>query len=194
MDRKPYLVLFQPYLGYFPIYPSHKIDAFHYNEIYIHAKCIKTKIYKEAINKLGIERYSRYMLLVEDTIADYIIFNTAKVAKYIPKFGYLYYKRKGSVTRQHWTGVQLLLYDIYFLDIMIEFSKDLTRNKKILVNFINYIFENQYLKDALNTNEYNNKVFISCLDRILNCNHIKDEYKKEIRDRGKALNFIKYNF
>ena len=37
---------------------------------------------------------------------------------------------------------------------MIDFSLDIRRNKKVLVNFILSILNNIYLKDALNSNEY----------------------------------------
>ena len=75
---------------------------------------------------------------------------------------------------------------------MIDFTLNIRKNKRILVNFIIYLFKNQYLKDLLNT-EYDNKLFISCLDRIFNCKYISDKHKNEIKS-GKMLNFIKYNF
>ena len=61
-NYKPNLVLFQPDLGYYPITPSENINEVIFNEIFIHPKCIKTKIYKEALKKFGEERYSRYMV------------------------------------------------------------------------------------------------------------------------------------
>jgi len=82
---------------------------------------------------------------------------------------------------------------LYILDPLIDFTLDIPRNKKVLVNSIISLFKGQYLEDLLNI-EYDNKVFISCLDRILNCKYISDEHKNEIRTRGKKLSFIKYNF
>jgi len=46
--HKPNLVLFQPDLGYYPITPSDNLEEITINEILMHAKCIKTKIYQEA--------------------------------------------------------------------------------------------------------------------------------------------------
>ena len=88
-SHKPNLVLSQPKLGYYPIISSRKNYIWH-NEVLIFAKCIKSKIYKKAINKLGKSRYSRFMVLGEDNISTYIIFNTANIAKYIPYYGYLH--------------------------------------------------------------------------------------------------------
>ena len=56
-----------------------------------------------------------------------------------------------------------------------------------------YIFKRKYIRDVL-SNYYNNKVLISCLDRIFNCKFISDELKNEIRKRGENLDYIKYNF
>ena len=86
VDRKPNLILFQPELAYHPIRPSN--NNIRVVEILIFARCIKANIYKKAFNKLGIERYSRYMHLVEDIINNFIIFNTARSMKYVPKCGY----------------------------------------------------------------------------------------------------------
>ena len=77
---------------------------------------------------------------------------------------------------------------------IIDFTLDSQRNKKVLVNFILSFFKFENLKSLLYNSEYDNSVFISCLDRILNCKYISDEDKNEIRKRGKMLKFIKYNF
>jgi hypothetical protein len=88
-ERKANLVLFQPEMGYYPILPANNSNSkINFIEVYIFSRCVRTKIYKKALNKLGEERYSRYMLLDEDVIANYILFNTARSMKYISKFGY----------------------------------------------------------------------------------------------------------
>jgi hypothetical protein len=49
---------------------NNSYDKIKFIEVYIFSRCIRTKIYKKALNKLGKERYSRYMLLEEDPIAN----------------------------------------------------------------------------------------------------------------------------
>ena len=85
--HKPNVVLQQPELGYYPFQDNEKNRGVIYMEVYIFAKCIKTKIYKKALNKLGIERYSRHMILEDDLVTNYIIFNTANILKFVPKYG-----------------------------------------------------------------------------------------------------------
>ena len=77
---------------------------------------------------------------------------------------------------------------------MIDFSLNLTSNKKVLVNFIMSILNSKYLRDALNSNDYNNNLFISCLDRFFNRSLISDENKNYVSEQGKYLSFINYNF
>ena len=192
-NHKPNLVLFQPNLGYYNIAPSNNLEKLYFNDELIHGKFIKTKVYKKAVNKLGKERYSRFIISVEDDIINNVIFNIAKSAKFIAKYGYLFINNEGSYSKRQKNKVQAVRNYLYILDTMIEFTLDIPRNKKILVNFIIFLFKRRYLKSLLNT-EYDNKLFISCLDRIFNCKYISSKYKNEIRARGKMLNFIKYNF
>jgi glycosyltransferase involved in cell wall biosynthesis len=191
--HKPNLVLFQPNLGYYHIAPSTNLEICYFNDELIHGKLFKTKVYKTAVNKLGKERYSRYMIIVEDDIVNNVIFNIAKSAKFIAKYGYLYINNEESHSKRQKDKVQKVRNYLYLLDPMIDFTLDIPRNKKVLANFIIFLFKQQYLKDLLNT-EYDNKLFISCLDRIFKCKYISDKFKNEIRTRGKNLNFIKYNF
>ena len=192
-NHKPNLVLFQPDLGYYNIAPSENLEEMYLNDELLHGKLVKTKVYKKALNKLGKERYSRFMISGEDNLACNIIYNTAKTAKFIAKYGYLYVNNEESASRKQNNNIIVARGPLYVLDALIDFSLDLPKNKKVLVNYIIILFKNEYLKDVLSGN-YDNKLFNSCLDRIFNCKYISDELKNEIRIRGKNLKFINYNF
>ena len=118
-----------------------------------------------------------------------IIFNTAKSAKFISKYGYLYINNKESFSKQPQDKVQNVRNLLFILDSLIDFTLNIPKNKRVLVNFIIYLYKKEYLNELLNTESYN-KLFVSCLDRILNCPYISYKQKNEIRKRGK----IKYNF
>ena len=192
IDRKPNLVLFQPELGFHPIRPiGNNIRVI---EMLIFGRCVRANIYKKALNKLGKKRYSRYMHLVEDFIFNYIIFNTAKSMKYIPKAGYIYFQRNGSQSKLPKSDIQFLIYRLFLLDVLIEFSQNSFMHKKILVKLIFFCLGNGYLKIVIKISKYYNDLFISCLDRILNCRFISEEDKKNIIIKVKQLKFIKYDF
>ena len=187
--HKPNLVMFQPDLGIHIYTPGDNIDEIRRQDFLIHGKLFKTKIYKKALNKLGIERYSRFVIAAEDELACNILFNTAKSAKFLAKYGYLYLDNDKSFSKRQEDKTLTTRTILYILDALIDFSK----NEKFLVHFMIYIFKRKYIRDVL-SNYYNNKVLISCLDRIFNCKFISDELKNEIRKRGENLDYIKYNF
>ena len=191
--HEPNRILFQPDLGYYHITPSKKLEQIEINDVLIHGKFFKTNIYKKAINRLGKERYSRYIISGEDDIINNIIFNTTKSAKFISKYGYLYINNKESFSKQPQDKVQIVRNLLFILDSLIDFTLNIPKNKRILVNFIIYLYKQEYLNELLNI-ENDNKLFVSCLDRILNCPYISYKKKIEIRKRGKMLKFIKYNF
>ena len=192
--HEPNRVLFQPDLGYYPTSPGDNIDKINFNEQLIHGKLIKRNIYNKAIYKLGYERYARFTIFGEDNLMVNSIFNVAKIAKFIPYYGYLYVNNAESISKEQNKKFSVIKGYLYMLDPLIDFTLDSQRNKKVLVNFILSFFKFENLKSLLNNSEYDNSVFISCLDRILNCKYISDEDKNEIRKRGKMLKFIKYNF
>ena len=193
-ERIPNMVKYQPELGYYPIQPKPSKTEINLIEVLINGRCVKSKIYKEAIHRLGEEAYSRFMDYDVDIITNYAIFQTAKSMKYVTKYGYIYVQRQGSITKRILDKVKLLVYRIYMLDTLIRLSQDTIKHKEILVNLLNYLLGRQELKDALNTNDYNKNIFNSCVERILNCKYISDENKKEIRNKTKTLTFIKSNF
>ena len=192
-SHKPNRVMFQPDLGIYIYNAKDKIDDLDINDLLLHGKFIKTKIYQKALNKLGMERYSRFIISGEDDISCNIIFNTAQSAKIIAKYGYLYINNDGSFSKRQKDQAETTRALLFILDSLIDFSLDLPKNKKVLVHFILFLFKRAYIQKVLSI-ENNNKVLISCLDRILNSSYISDELKNEIRIRGRKLNFIKYNF
>ena len=152
-ERIPNMVLFQPELGYYPMQLRNEINQLNLVEVLINGKCFKTKIYKKAINKMGEEKYSRFMDYDEDIILNYINFQTAESMKYVAKFGYIYVRSKGIETRHKLNETILLTHAIYQLDTFIDLSKNTFKNKKILVHLFNYIIEKNYLQRALNIKE-----------------------------------------
>ena len=112
-------------MGYYPIIPTESIRGFQSNEVLIFAKLIKSLI-------LGKNRFSRYMILGEDDIANVIIFNTASIVKFISFYGYLHINRGGSVSHLKRNPDRSLINNLYILDALIVFTKESVKNKLIL--------------------------------------------------------------
>ena len=184
-------VLVQPELGYYSLRPDENLTKFSFIDTYLWTKCIKTKIYQKALNKYGEEKYSRYMVMWEDVIATYIIYNTAETMKYIGKYGVLYINTRGSGSKKIVPKIRKNSYFLYLIDTVIEFGKDTFINRKILVAQMKSLLEKNYLKETINLNEYNKNLFISCLNKILNMKYISNDDKEIIRKKAVELNLIK---
>ena len=161
--------------------------------MYLWAKCFRTIIYQKAINKLGKEKYSRYILSYEDMIMNYALFNTARSYKFVGKYGVFHIDIKGSASKIV-TRVEYVIYHIYVLDVMLDFVQDRAENKRVLVNLVLFILSRKYLKQALKISKDIYNLFISCLDKILKMSKISEDLKDEIRKKGKQLKFINYHF
>ena len=183
------LVLYQPALGNYPIWPGRSLYTVHYETVYLWAKCIRTEIYQKTINKLGKERYSRYILRYEDIIMTYAIFNTAKSYKFVGKYGIFNIYRNESASRNKYM-VDTDVYHIYYIDVIIDFVQDTVENKKILVNLILHLFNRKTLAKALKRSKDIEKIFYSNIDKILKMPKISNKLKDEIRKKGKQLKYI----
>ena len=175
-SHKLNLVLFQPELGDYFLKKGNQLGIYSIIDVYLWAKCIKTKIYQKALNLLGEQKYSRFMTLNEDLVGITILFNIAESFKFVGKYGILHVSTPGSVS---WKGPgkkKLNLYDMYFIDIAIDFTINSFKNKKIIVYLIISLI-NQELFDETIKSDDNKNLFFSMLERILSCPYITKEDK-----------------
>ena len=186
------LVLYQPELGRFPLQPARSLDKYHLESVFLWAKCFKTEIYQKAVDKLGEKKYSRFMLRHEDILANYFLFNTARSYKFIGKYGVNHIERDASASQQV-SKVDEDIYNLFLLDVAIDFTLDTIDNKKILVNLIVFLLSRNSLKDTLNVSDEIKQLFLSCLDKILKMNNITNEHKNTIKNMVEKLDFIDYS-
>ena len=191
-NHKLNLILYQPELGDYPLRSGGKIGQYRLFDVYLWTKCISTDIYKNAINKMGKERYSRYMLAHEDVVGIFIIFNTAKSYKFIGKYGIFRISRGGSAFGKT-KPLEYELKDIYLLDVVIEFSHNTDIHRKLIPNILIRILGLKQLPNIVKI-KYNKKLLYSILDKILKSDNYTETSKNEIRKRGKMLKFLDYTF
>lgn len=129
-------VLFQPELGLYPVRSGKKLGEYRVIENFLWSKCIRTKTYQIALNKIGKDRYSRYMIFDEDRTVLYVLFNIAESIKFLGKYGILQIRTKGSVTQSGKKYSQKFLCRLYFADIVIDFNKETIESRKLLIYII----------------------------------------------------------
>jgi len=180
--KKNNLIIYQPKLGLHPVTTKGRYAA---NDFTIWGKCIKTEIYKKAVNALGKERYSMFLSWCEDTSIVFVIFNIAQSYIFIHKYGIFHIKNNLTATKTQ-PKDNKLLGEIFLLDVLFEFSKN-NSNKNIAASHI----VNVQSKYDLNHIKINStRLYLkSILEKMLNCSliskmkhyQIKQIYKKVVK-------------
>ena len=141
-------------------------------------KCIKSKIYKKALYFMGYLRISTFIVWAEDTSVLFIIFKLAKSFQYIYKYGITHFK--GNITASKTQSIESKIFsDIFFLDIIFDFSKNNNKMKNLIIGQALYIYK------RYNYNKYNNDAnsiymrFI--LNKIIKCKYINKKNKRKIK-------------
>ena len=192
-DHKLNYIMTQPELGDYPLRAGTKIGDLIFQDVYLWSKSIRSKIYREALNNIGKERYSRFMIGHEDVVVNFILFNTAKSFKFIGKYGIFRVYRKQSANKQT-NDINQNLKQLYLADIALIYLKNSNERIKLIYHLIYNVLNLKMLRNILNLSQYNRQLFKSCLDRFLNCPFIPNEYKVEIRKKGKRLSYTNYPF
>ena len=188
--EKSNFVLFQPELGDYTLSPKKEYDKYEINTVFLWCKCVKGEIYKKALNKLGKEKYSRYMIAHEDLVGTFIILNTANSYKYVGKYGIYNIVRGGSdiyLNKDILNSVK----EIYLTDVVIDFAKNTNGFKKIIPALIFDVLNLKNLERVINMDN-NREIVHSCLSRALKLDFVSNESKKRIVDKIKSLKYINF--
>ena len=185
-------ILYQPKLGMFPISIGKKPGTYGLNDIFLWCKCIKTKIYQKALNKLGPHRYSRLMIRYEDIITNYMILNVAESFIYVKKYGIYHIVRSGSGVDIGWNKIPRIINILYLVDVVIDFSLDNIKNKKLAAYLIIYFLRLARVKKTLKRSRYRMNLFISCLKRVFSSAYISENDKNIIRTILKKHSYINF--
>ena len=155
----------QPFLGVWMIKFKGKF-LIHNNMIW--DKCIKTSIYKRAVESLGYRRYSKFLSWAEDTCINYVILNIAQSFKYIKKYGIVHFKGSSTATFTQPTKSKLFG-EIYFLDIIFDYSRNNYKEKNLIIEQAFFIYKRYKFEKFIN--DTNSKYLKIVLNKIINCKY-----------------------
>lgn len=175
-------VIYQPELG---IYPAKRNHPLFQNNILIWGKLIKIEIYKTAINLLGKERYSTYLIWAEDTSIFFVISSVAQSYKFIDKFGLFHFFIRSS-SGEALSKNGRMFGEIFLLEIIFDFSRK-TYKKSAIYKLI----EIKKLKFFTLSNKKIKNYFKTVIKKIMNCHYIKEKYKIKIRKLYKGSDLFK---
>ena len=129
------------------------------HDVTIWAKCIKSKIYKEATNKLGIKRYSIFVSWAEDAIINFIIFNLAQSFIFIHKYGIVHLHNASTASFSLGKSTRLFG-EIFFVNVLYDFLKN-NSDKNYAALHVYFIKRHYRIKKFVNnTNLVNLKIFL----------------------------------
>ena len=142
----------------------------------IWCKCIKTKIYKEAVISLGLKRYSIFVSWAEDTSINFILFNIAQSFTFINKYGIIHLVDNSSATYSQPDNIKFFGL-LFLLDVLFDFSKG--ENKNYIIKWAYNIRRGFRIKKfSLDNNVIYFKYIIQ---KIFKSQYITKENKKKIR-------------
>ena len=172
--KRPHnLIINQPELSIFPIT---KNNTLYPNDIYIWGKLINTGVYKAAVNILGKERYSTYIIWVEDTCIFFIICNIAQSYKFVEKYGLFHFESGGTASIRI-SNEKRFFSEVFLLDIIFDFSKH--NYKKYAAYKLMAIKDYNFVNLSLNKTK---KTYLkSVVKKIMNCEYIEDKLKEDIK-------------
>ena len=165
----------QPELGIWMIKFNNKF-LIHNNMIW--DKCIKTLIYKKAVNLLGFKRYSKFLSWAEDTSINYVLLKTAKSFKYIYKYGVAHFV--GRNTASNTQPIELKIFgELFLLDIIFDFSGNNIEEKNLLIDQALYIYKGYKINRYINNT--NSNYLKSIIKKIFNCKYTSKLNKRKIK-------------
>ena len=150
------IILHQPQLGLFPISKKNK---YYPNNYHLWGKCFLSRIYKKAVNSLGI-----ISILI-------IIFNLAESYIFLDIYGIFHLISRNTTTFKL-PKVQLLFSNIYLLDILIDFLKNDEKSKIFAVYKALKFKQNELI-----TNKKASVYFKKVLKKIFDCKFINKKDK-----------------
>ena len=164
------ITIFQPQLSTWMITINEQYQP---HDVTLWAKCIKTKVYKDATIRLGRKRYTIFVSWAEDAIVNYIIFNLAKSFKFIHNYGIIHLHN--SSTASYSLPKEIKLFgEIYFIDIIYEFSTNV-KNKNYAVKGVYHIKKMLKKKKCINNTIVT--FFKTILNKFLSSRYISIENK-----------------
>ena len=169
------IIIYQPELSTWIISKKNKFKT---HDVTIWAKCIKSKIYKEAVKRIGLRKYSLFVSWAEDTIMNFIIFNIAKSFLFIHKYGIIHLHNKSTASFTMNKNIKLFG-EIFLLDTIYNLSKN-NKNKYYAVLGAYDIKRRYTMKKFFNKNNTNLVYFKSILNTFLKDKYISAKFKNKI--------------
>jgi len=144
---------------------------------YLWGKLIKRKVFVETIEKLGHYK-NVHMTLHEDMAILFALLQIAKNYVYVKIYGYLYYKNTASVSENKYKyrkANKTIRDNFLFSEILFDFSKNTTFDKKMALFALNRIYHIYYHVCTFVTDGF--EYIFKVLNKFINCEVLANKSK-----------------
>ena len=179
--------IYQPELSTYIYYGNFNLQII---DSFINNKFIKKTVYIKALNALNNFYLNIYMVFMEDSLMNYLLYRNAKSLYFIKNIGYRYKKSSESITKRSFTMPQTKLksFFIYFI-FLFEFTKNTKYEKDmlnlILSNMIKFLnVESKLLANNLKEDYY---FYYHVINNIINCIYISNKNKNLLNKCKKII-------
>ena len=165
----------QPELSTYIYYGKNELEMI---DCCLSNKFIKKEIYLEALNLLDKNYLNMYIIIMEDSMMNYILYRIAKSFYFIKKIGYYYIINSQSISKNIYKLSEIRLKIIFiYLKLIIENSKNTSYEKNIANLLFSNLIINFDIQSRLSYLNNNINFYYVIIKMYLNSKYINFENK-----------------
>ena len=185
--------VYQPQLSTYLFYGNKELQTI---DCYISNKFIKRAVYIKVLNSIKNICLNLYMIFMEDSLINFLLYRTANSYFFLKKIKYYYIKNSDSITNNLYKISDLRIQFLFiYLKILFEYSK----NNKFEKDMANVLFTNVIRRFNIRKNmKSNNNIynfvynfFILIIKKYLNNKYIYEDIKLILKELRVLINNIK---
>lgn len=186
--------VYQPELSTYLFYGNN--NELQIVDSYITNKFMLKDVYIKAVNSLSQEYLNLFIIYLEESMMNYILYRTANSLYFIRQVGYYYTANSQSINHNLFKMTELRLkFTFIFFKLIFEYSKN-TKYEKDMANLLfTNLNKNFNVGAKLNAWKEDFSFFVEVINQYLNNTYITDENKyiledfKNIIDRRNKSNY-----
>ena len=173
--------VYQPELSTYLFYGNN--NELQIVDSYITNKFILKDVYIKAVNSLSQEYLNMFIIYLEESMMNYILYRTADSLYFIKQVGYYYTANSQSINHNLFKMTELRLkFTFVFFKLIFEYSKN-TKYEKDMANLLfTNLNKNFNVGGKLNAWKEDFSYFVEVINQYLNNTYITDENKYILQD------------
>ena len=169
-------VILQPELSTYNFYGNDELQII---DLSLSNKFIRKDVYLKSLNLLNKFYLNVYMIYMEDTIINIILYRTAKSFYFLKRIGYYYIIHSQSITNNLGKLSELKIkFSFILLKLIFDYTKN-TKYEKDMANTIFTVVNRRFnIERMLLTYDMDLDFFYNIIEKYLNCKFITSDNKK----------------